>query len=633
MNTSLLPTGVGQLTHRLVDIYSYIDSNLKRMSPSSLVLGTTLTATITLLALHHLKKRCQPRWSETRWEQIGRLALTYSSYIKGKYTQEIDKQLAHFQQSVLKKWEPFGKLFTSIPEEGMDLKSLIKLIDRYDEMTVSALKGKQISGTIYSKSLDKGPEIPTQLVEWSHQIKQGPFDDDGEYCSHLSQKLEFLFTYAFNRSYLWNSLHGDEFPIGDCLNYQVVRMVASMFGGKSDEVKGFVTSGGTESLMLALRIYRNWGIINRGHGPGEGVVIASEDVHAAILKGGASSLVKVELVKTNDGRIDIKHLQELVDQHGQKVVAIIASAPSYPIGIIDPIHTMAIIAQNNGCGLHVDCCLGAFIINHLSKDNKNLTAYLSIPGVTSLSADNHKYGLGPKGVSTLVTKELDSINLAYHSIYAVPEWSGGVYGTPKDAGSQSCVSSFNAFLAMLATGKKGYERIAKSIYQTSSQLAEELKNFKDKLQVIAEPEANVVAFQMNKNWGLRKGAIYAFTHIMAKEHKIILNTLNHEKVHFCVTSRFAGDPAALTIFKEAVEKSLDAVEQLNNQGTNFPGDSGMYCALEAAMNPKKEDLILLKFIENVVLGRLAARDAVRAYFLAQLDPYKNYAKTAQDQTH
>lgn len=98
----------------------------------------------------------------------------------------------------------------------------------------------------------------------------------------------------------------------------------------------------------------------RGHGPGEGVIIASKSIHAAIMKASQAYLVKLILIDTDHiGRINLNHLREEVKRYGKRVIVIIGSAPSYPTGVIDPIRGMALIAKENGCGMHVDCCLGA----------------------------------------------------------------------------------------------------------------------------------------------------------------------------------------------------------------------------------------------------------------------------------
>jgi len=608
-------TEMPSVFQHIFNVPQQINSKLEEHSPSTIILMTT----ISLIALSSLKGVVKKRWGETNRELLGRIALKIP-LISKKYLKDIHKELIHFQESVRKKWEVFGPLYTEIPEKGIDCKSLLDKVKGYSNIISHSLYNKHLSGTIYSKNLVEEWETNETCISEKDNLDANL--DDGAYFYALSKKLQKIFTYAFEQSYLWNSLHSNEFSIGTCLDYQVVRMVADMFGGNPHEVMGFVTSGGSESLMVAVRSYREWGLKNRGHAPGEGVIIAGKSVHASIIKGGLASLVKVELADTDEaGRIDVNQLKALVKKHGNKVVAIIGSAPSYPTGVMDPIEEMAGIAKDNGCGLHVDCCLGAFIVNNLERHN---TSFLQIPGVTSLSADTHKNGLAPKGSSVLVTKKIDTQNLAYYSIYSIPEWSGGVYGTPKDAGSQSCVPSLCAFLALLGTGKEGYHRIAQAVHRTACNLASIVNEFPGQLRLIAQPEANVIAFKIDETWGLQKGATYAFAEEMSKRN-FVLNAISNDIVHFCVTARFAGDPQILEQFKAAVHESLAATKKLNDElllkGKKFSGEAGVYCALGAAIAPDRKQLSFQKYLENMLLGLKGAQDAVKAYFLAQLDPF------------
>lgn len=606
-----LPAGVQQL----FSVPQQINATLEKYSPSTIIVMTA----ISLLAVSTLKNSLKRKWGESSREMVGRIALKVP-FIANKYSEDINKQLTHFQESVRKKWEVFGPLYTEIPEQGIDCIKLLDKIKGYSEIISRALHNKHLSGTIYSKNLVQDCESAVMVP--SEKWNEDDNLDDGAYLHALSKKLQKLYTYAFEQSYLWNSLHSNEFSIGTLLDYQVVRMVADMFGGNPREVMGFVTSGGSESLMVAVRSYREWGIKNRGHAPGEGVIIAGKSVHASIIKGGLASLVNVELVDTDEtGKMDVDQLKALTQKHGNKVLAIIGSAPSYPTGVMDPIAEMAKIAKDNGCGLHVDCCLGAFVVNNLEQHN---TSFLQIPGVTSLSADTHKNGLAPKGSSVLVTKKIGTQNLAYYSIYSIPEWSGGVYGTPKDAGSQSCVPSLCAFLALLGTGKEGYRRIAQAIHLSACALALTVNEFPGQLRLIAKPEANVVAFKIDEAWGLQKGATYAFADEMSKRN-FVLNAISNDIVHFCVTARFAGNRRLLDQFKRAVFESLAATKKLNDklqlQGKKFSGEAGMYCALGAAIAPNRKQMSLQKYLENMLLGLHGAQDAVKAYFLAQLDPF------------
>lgn len=625
-----------------------VDQILDHDSESSLNnLNLVLIGATALVGLKILFQSCQRKWTKSPKELLGKVVLNNFKGIRSKYNQQIIQHRDHFQISMLKKFTQFtsAELFpiTVIPERGHSVNHLLKIINLYSRITNSRLENKQFTGTIYSNALIKNENksISFQNRRYSnHDIKETEsktlsiYDDalipedctNSEYFSKMNDKLEFIFTEAFRKSYLWNSLHSDVFPIGSYIDYQIVKMVGGMFNGISKEVMGYVTSGGTESLMLAIRAYRNWGMEEKGHRIGEGVVLAGDSVHTSILKAGETYNINVELVETDAlGKINLKDLRNKLIKYGNKVIAIVGSAPSYPFGVVDPIHKMAEMAKQCHCGFHVDCCLGAFVINNLSHHK---TDYLALQGVTSLSADIHKNGLAPIGSSVLITKKISykskNENLAYYSIYSLLNPSSGVNGTPKDAGSQSCVSSFNTLLAMLAIGKKGYSKMAEAIHQTTIELAKVITKFEKKLKLIVDPEVNIVAFQIDDILGLSHGATYAFAHEMAKRG-FVLNTFKGGRLHFCVTLRFVCDKNAIKNFEEAAIESLKVVIDLDKKlkfaGERLPGDAGMYCALETTMNPDPKTLSISEYVENVLFGKLLAKDIIKAFFLAQMDPF------------
>lgn len=388
-----------------------------------------------------------------------------------------------------------------------------------------------------------------------------------------------------------------------------------MFEGDPKEVKGFVTSGGTESLMVAMRCYRNWGIRERGDKPGEGVIIAGESVHAAVMKAADAYLLKVVFARTDEfGNIDMNSVRELAHKHRKKLIAIVGSAPSYPTGIIDDIPGMASVARRYGCGMHVDCCLGGFIVNEIDPDN---TKFLKIPGVTSLSADTHKNGGAPKGSSVLVTKNHGERNLAYYSIYAVPDWRGCIYGTPKDEGSQSCVGSLTALLALLGTGKQGYSERALRIRDAGEQIKKAIRKM-EALKLIDNQPHNVVAFGTKDGWIPQSGSSYILAHEM--EHRnFVLSALKDNLLHFCLTPRFVNDPKNIQAFIEALNYSIETIfKKVKNGETLEKGSAGMYGSLNAALEPNFSNSPGVKIVENYLLGPTGSKDAVREFFLQQL---------------
>ena len=581
-----------------------INQFLRYQQPLLVATGSILG----MAAVSQLSKLFDSAHQDWLWERATYRLLQISP-LKEMFQEKIDKQFVDSSSSARKKWAPFGNPVREIPEEGMRYEELTSLVNKYSALTLNELKNRHFSGTIYSKSLDGDPK-PISFPE-------APKD--------LAERLEALFTGSFQRAYLWNSLHSGEFPIGSFLEYQVIQMTAEMFGGK--DAVGIVTSGGTESLMTAAKGYRNWGL-QRGIALGQSVIVAPDSIHASLMKAAEDYHINLVLVPTDEtGQVHMKDISAAVDRHGSNVVALFGSAPSYPKGKIDPIAEMSKLAKEKGIGFHADCCLGGFIVNfHPEIDGD----FLRFPGITSLSVDTHKNGWAPKGSSVLIAQDLpDGKNLAHHFIYAIPSWSGGVYGTPRTAGSQSSVPALHAFLAMMAIGKNGYRQTASSIVSAAQEIADSLEKISG-LKLLGNPDLNVVAFKVDPDLGLMEGATYAFAKEMA-DRGFVLNTLRGDAVHFCVTGRFAADQSALKKFEAAAKESLEATKALNalliEKEVKFSGEAGIYCALEAAINPNREELGWTKYIENRLFGQAGARAAVKTYFLAFMNPWRYFNHT------
>jgi sphinganine-1-phosphate aldolase len=535
------------------------------------------------------------RYYENSFGYVGRLLLCFP-IIDKMYKLKVDP---FFEKSEKKMKTLMEKLPTivEIPLNGWTNEQIINLIDQYEKIVLDNVKNKHISGTIYSNSLIKYPEQKCNDI---------PID--------FEQRQKKLLSYAFESSYLWNSLHDDEFGIGTLIDNQVVKMVSNMFGS-NNQVAGIVTSGGTESLMTAVRAYRNFGMMEKGHYPNESVIIAPDTVHAAILKAGEAYNVKIVLLKTDQyGCFDLINFRRTVMYYRNEIVAIICSAPFYNIGNIDPVIKMAQIALDYNCGLHVDCCLGGFIINHIHNTN-----YLNIDGVTSLSVDTHKNGHAPKGSSVLITKKINYSNkyLINYSIYAIPEWSGGVYGTIKNNGSTSSVPGLTALVSMLIIGENGYKKIAERIYTYLEILSLRISEIDD-FTVLNDCNnyVNVIAWKMNTKKNYRDGFICSFAHEM-KRNGVILNVMKNGIVHFCITDRFTENENAIDEFTDALKISLNVTKIMNDYGSNFLGDASLYGSLETALAPTKSDSFY-SFIENLFFGQIGVLEGIRNNFMGSI---------------
>jgi len=327
------------------------------------------------------------------------------------------------------------------------------------------------------------------------------------------------------------------------------------------------------------------------------------------------------LIPTDEsGAVDLDKLRMVVIQNRGKTGGLICSSPSYKTGKIDPVGVFADIAAFEEIALHVDCCLGGFVGEHVYHQK-----YLGIEGVTSLSADTHKNGEAPKGSSVLITNEMpNGENLFFYIPYANPEWSGGIYGTPNDAGSEPCTHLLQAFLAMLFFGKEGYKLRAERMCSTALEMAKMIEKTK-KLTLLGEPDLHVVAFKINPELEWREGAIYELADQM-KTRGFTFNALLDEALHFCITDRFATDPQTLKNFKTALKASLKEVESKNNRGEAFP-KARMYCSMRVALSPDSVDQSWGDYIVNTLFGTKAVNEVVKRFYCTQINPNAPWKKS------
>lgn len=581
-----------------------VNEALSKYSPLTLVAGS-VAATAALFTLRH--------WMKTHpkplAERAGDAALLIPQ-VKKEYLRELYDMLAKFQKETTKKWEALGPAVTELPEEGLPEQAMKALIDEWAAKTAAPLAHHHFSGTIYSPSLNA-----EHVVVQPAEVQPIPPD---ETLSQLSDRVTRVNAHAYPKADKWNSLHSDEFPVGDWLDCQVSQMVGKMFGGKIEKTIGFVTSGGTESIMDAARAYRNWGL-SRGLGVGESVIIAPDSIHSSLIKAGEAYNIRIELIPTDDaGKFDMEQLKAAVKKHGKYVVSLMGSAPSYAKGKVDPIREMAQLAKDHGCGMHVDCCLGAGVINYLEQFETN---FLDMPGTTSVSADPHKSGWVPKGTSVTVTQDMcDGMMLAFRVAFAVPNWTGGIYGTPRCPGSKSCLPGLTAYTTMRSIGNAKYREIAKIIHAQTKSMADIIREFPHQLKLCGTPEVNVVAFRVDPAMELGEGASYALADEM-KKNGFSLSTLRGDAVHFCVTGRFVSDEEALNKFRQALRTSLQTLIAAKGQNRPLAGSQKLYCTAQAVNEPKLAEQGPIKYAINSLLGERALKGAVIMHFMAQMNPW------------
>ena len=248
-----------------------------------------------------------------------------------------------------------------------------------------------------------------------------------------------------------NPLHLDVWPSAAKFEAEIVSMTAAMLGAgeTADDVVGTVTSGGTESIMLAMRAYQGRG---RAAGIERPVMVLPETAHAAFDKAADAFGIEQRKLPVTDGFIaDPAAVAAAIDE---RTVVVVGSAPAFPHGLIDPIEQLSEIARERGVGFHTDGCLGGFILPWATRLGYDVPPFdFRLPGVTSMSADTHKFGYAAKGTSVVLYRGDD---LRHHQYFTFTDWPGGLYATPTFAGSRPGGLSAACWAAMVAFGESGY---------------------------------------------------------------------------------------------------------------------------------------------------------------------------------
>jgi sphinganine-1-phosphate aldolase len=259
-----------------------------------------------------------------------------------------------------------------------------------------------------------------------------------------------------------NYLNPFAFPSLLRMEREVVAMGADLLGG--DPRAGKLTSGGTESIFLAVQVARDHA--RQVRGIAEPTVVVPSTAHPAFAK--ACHYLDVDEVRVPvgpDGRADVAATAAFLDDRAALVVG---SAPCYPYGVVDPITDLAALAGERGVLCHVDACLGGWLLPFLERLGEPLPAWdMRVEGVTSLSADIHKYGWSFKGASLLLHARDD---LLRHQYFLFDGWPGGLYGSATTAGTRPAAPIAAAWATVSYLGEEGYLRLTTQVRDASRAL-------------------------------------------------------------------------------------------------------------------------------------------------------------------
>jgi len=282
-----------------------------------------------------------------------------------------------------------------------------------------------------------------------------------------------------------NALNPLAFPSLGRLQHDVVEMVTGMLHG-SDEAAGFMTSGGTESILLAVEAARNRASAERGISAPQMVI--AESAHAAFHKAGSYFDVTVRTIPVrSDWTADVGAMADAVTDD---TVLVVGSAPQYPQGVMDPIPDIAALAAERDVNCHVDACMGGFVLPFMESLGHDVAPWdFRIPGVTSISADVHKLGYAPKGASVLVHR---NAGLRKHHIFVFDDWLGGFYASTGIAGTKPAGPIAAAWAVMSYLGRDGYERLVGLVLDASRRMVDGVRAIPG-LTVLGAPIAHNLA--------------------------------------------------------------------------------------------------------------------------------------------
>lgn len=344
-----------------------------------------------------------------------------------------------------------------------------------------------------------------------------------------------------------NGLSPLAFPSLRRFEAEVVKICADLFHG-DDEVCGTMTSGGSESVMMAVKTARDWA---RAKGLERPEMILPSTIHPVFEKAGHYFDVKIHHAPIGpDFRVDVQAVEQLINPH---TALIVGSAMPYPHGVVDPISELAGLAQRNGLLCHVDACLGGFLLPFVKKLGREVPPFdFEVPGVTSLSADLHKYGFAAKGASVVLYK---THALRKHQFFTFSQWPGGLYISPSMTGTRPGGAIAAAWAILHYLGEDGYLQKVKGILDTTQRLMDGIRAIPG-MKILGKPHGSVFAWNSDsvdvyalgdameaKGWKLDRQQKPPALHCMVTPAHAAVTDAFLADLRTCVASLKAGEPA------------------------------------------------------------------------------------------
>jgi sphinganine-1-phosphate aldolase len=321
-------------------------------------------------------------------------------------------------------------------------------------------------------------------ARWAEGRTFGLVYDGGQAVHEVAERAAAAYLHE-------NALNTHAFPSLASIQNEVVGWTADLLHAPSTAA-GFLTSGGTESIQCAVLAARERGRAERDIRNGTIVVAAS--AHAAFHK--SAHLFGMPIVTvpvSDDWTADVEAMAAAIDD---QTVLVVGSAPQYPQGVVDPIVALAELAASVGAWCHVDACMGGFVLPFAELLGRVTAPWdFRVDGVHSISADIHKLGYAPKGVSVIVH---GSKELRRYQTWTFDGWLGGFYGSPNLQGTRSGAPMAAAWAVMQHLGRDGYMALTQQTLETADRMRAAV-TATDGIRVVGDPQFHVFATTSDAN--------------------------------------------------------------------------------------------------------------------------------------
>ncbi|MBQ4627105.1 MAG: aspartate aminotransferase family protein [Clostridia bacterium] len=373
---------------------------------------------------------------------------------------------------------------------------------------------------------DQGRPFEEILAELDSFGKDDPNYKEAKTWSlvyYLNEEYTQFLEKAYAKYFSANGLNPTAFKSLKRLEKEVLRFTARLFH-VDDEACGVMTSCGTESCMLAVKTYRDLG---RSKGIKKPEMIIPETAHVAWDKGAEYFGVKIRRAPlASDWGVDVKAVEKMINKN---TVMILGSAPEYPHGIIDPIEKLGALAKKHNIPLHVDSCVGGYILPFIEMTGREVPLWdFRVEGVTSISADIHKYGFAAKGASCILYRNIDYFK---HQVFVNESWPGGMFASPAFLGTRPGGAYAAAWAAIQANGVEGYKALAEKTVEVSEKLKKGIKDI-GCFEIIGSPIASLFAYRSTDS----SVNVFALGDVMEKKGWHIDRIQRPDALHAMVTA-------------------------------------------------------------------------------------------------